>query len=135
MRWIYIALIIGVGLVLYLSWEPDPSMKHIRFIPAWIGRWADAKPNWELRTAVPFVFLGILMSILPSRWPFYKHWVNSWLMLVGIVILAETGQLFIPERYFQWEDIGWGALGGAIGLCIGAILLFITRKFIGTKRG
>ncbi|WP_460972118.1 VanZ family protein [Spirosoma migulaei] len=106
---------------MYLSWVPDPELKHIWFIPKWIAGWSDTRAHENQRTGVPFVFLGICAGLLPTRKSRpLDGWALLWLILVGVVILAETGQLLIPERHFSWSDVMWGALGSLVGLVIAA---------------
>lgn len=121
MRIYYIPLAIGIALILYLSWQPSYDFRHLWFIPGWLSEWTDKHENGNIRTAVPFLFMGLVSGFLPIRRanPLYR-WSIRWLILVGVVTMAEAGQLFIPSRYPSFEDIGWGALGALIGV-VGAI--------------
>lgn len=126
-------LLIGTAIVFYLSWLPKPDIGRLPYFPGWLGKWIDA--NGNLRTAVPFVFLGGMMEI-----GFYKKikapkrllFILSVLFL--IVSAAEIGQLFIPGRHFDWIDIAWGTAGSIAGIMIAA--LFLTYKFhLSKKKG
>ncbi|WP_420147770.1 hypothetical protein [Spirosoma sp.] len=129
MRLMYAALVVGIGLVFYLSWVPDPHLSSLWFIPKRLGKWADKTSHGDLRTAVPFVFLGLFGGLLPTRSSNSPvRWFIRWLVLVGVVILAEAGQLLLPHRYFSFEDIGWGALGAFVGLAIAIVLVVLKRK-------
>lgn len=55
-------------------------------------------------------------------------WLITWLGLVAIVTLAEAGQLLLPLRHFDWGDIGWGAVGAAVGLVLVTALLLAGRE-------
>lgn len=113
----YALALVGAGLVLYLSWRTHPRMEDVWFIPDWISAWADERRNDTLRTAVPFVALGWLVGgwLTWQRRP-WRQWLWAWAALVGLVIVAEIGQVFMPERSFDLGDIGWGAAGALLGL-------------------
>ena len=113
----YALLLLGAGLVLYLSWQPHPQMSGDWFIPGWVAGWADEQANDTIRTAVPFVALGWLIGgwlSLQNR-PWWQ-WPFAWLALVTLVVVAEAGQLFLKSRSFDLGDIGWGAAGALLGL-------------------
>lgn len=129
MRILYLFLFLGVAFVLYLSWQPHYDFRHLWFMPAWLTRWTDNHANGNIRTAVPFVFMGFAGGILPTSHPrpFYR-WFIIWLILVGVVVVAEAGQLLIPTRFFSFEDIGWGAVGAFVGLFFGVIVRLLLNK-------
>ncbi len=129
MRILYLLLFLGVVFVLYLSWQPNYDFRHLWFMPAWLTRWTDDHANGNLRTAVPFVFMGFTGGILPTSHPrpIYR-WFMIWLILVAVVVIAEAGQLLIPTRFFSFEDIGWGAVGAFAGLCTGVLTRLILEK-------
>jgi hypothetical protein len=113
----YFLVLVGAGLVLYLSWRAHPRMEDVGFIPAWVSAWADERRNDTLRTAVPFVALGWLvggwLSVRDQPW---RQWLWAWAALVALVVVAEVGQLFQDERSFDLADIAWGAVGALLGL-------------------
>lgn len=113
----YFLVLVGAGLVLYLSWRAHPRMEDVGFIPGWVSAWADERRNDTLRTAVPFVALGWLVGgwLAVQRRP-WRHWLWAWAALVLLVSVAEIGQLFQDERSFDLADIGWGAAGALLGL-------------------
>lgn len=122
------ASVFGVFLVFYFSWLPDPDIGYKSYFPAWLGKWTNANAN--LRTAVPFLFLGIIAEI----------WFNDgqhvlrkrtiiFLAASLVVTAAEVGQLFLPHRTFDLRDIGWGMTGTAVGMFIGATFLFLYQRF------
>ncbi|GAB4035405.1 VanZ family protein [Spirosoma gilvum] len=129
MRILYLLLFLGVAFILYLSWQPSYDFKNLWFMPEWLTRWTDKHENGNLRTAVPFFFMGFAGGVIPSSHPrpFYR-WAIIWLILVVIVALAEAGQLLIPSRFPSWEDIGWGSLGAFAGMVAGILVYFILRK-------
>ncbi len=110
-------MVVGVAVVFYFSWIPEPRLGLSNYVPAWLSAWTDKDTNMNLRTAIPFVFLGLLVAVwlLRTHQPWYQ-WVTGWLLLVAVVVIAEAGQLLLPLRHFDWGDIGWGAAGAAAGL-------------------
>ena len=128
----YFLVALGAGLVLYLSWRSHPIMGQVWFIPKPIAHWADQRENDTIRTAVPFVLLGLVVGgQLAWQHQLQRHWLTAWGALVGLVVLAEAGQHFQADRSFDVADIAWGAAGAAVGLgIIGALQLvyFLLRK-------
>lgn len=116
-------LLIGTGLIFLLSWLPDPGLGNYKFLPDWLARWTDAQVNDNIRTAVPLLFLGFIVGCWlalknrPLRW-----WLGFWLGLAGVVLVAELGQLLLPSRYFDWGDVGWGAVGSLVGMGLAALI-------------
>lgn len=135
MRWLYGCITLGVGLILYLSWEPNPALRSVWFIPNWVAKWTDTQAHESSRTGVPFVLLGLFMGISPllSNKSF-MHWLIALLILLVVLVAAEVGQLFIPTRHFEWYDIGWGALGSLLGLLMAALARFILIKLNWQKK-
>lgn len=106
-RWVLIALgSIAVAAVAFFSWRSSPHLAEIRWLPPFLGAWADAHPN--LRTALPFAGLaGLSGLLLSSRLP-RLCWLFAWVLLL---CLTEFGQMLLPQRTFDWEDLAWGAAG------------------------
>ena len=123
-RLLYGLILVGIGLVFYLSWQPNPELHSIWFIPKWVADWTDIEANKNLRTGVPFLVLSGLVGLLPraTRWS-SSQWLFAWLGIVAVVVVAEVGQLLNPTRHFDWADIGWGATGGFLGLLIARFLV------------
>ncbi|GAB3928076.1 VanZ family protein [Larkinella terrae] len=130
MRIIYLLIALGVALVFYLSWRPSPMMEQVWFIPDWLGRWTDKQSNGDLRTAVPFVFLGgltglwLLQTKSPRLW-----WFFAFIGLTIVAVIAEVGQLMLPHRYFKWQDILWGSAGTVIGLISASLAWLVIKRF------
>jgi glycopeptide antibiotics resistance protein len=121
-------MLIGVAVVFYFSWIPEPRLSLSEYMPAWLSQWTDKDTNMNLRTAIPFIFLGVLVAfwLLKTNQVWYK-WIAGWLLLVAVVIIAEAGQLLLPLRHFDWGDIGWGTLGAAAGLLVYLVLGSLMR--------
>ena len=119
MRVVFLLVALGIALVFYLSWVPNPDMALVWFVPGWIAHWTDARSNGDIRTAVPFVFLGLITGVWlfrsqkPAVW-----WFVTLLGLTGIAVIAEVGQLALPHRHFSWADIRWGGIGSLLGLLV-----------------
>ncbi|MFN8352799.1 MAG: hypothetical protein U0Y10_00005, partial [Spirosomataceae bacterium] len=59
--------------------------------------------------------------------------LGYWLLLLGIVIVAELGQLMLPQRHPDWGDIGWGALGSTLGMGLGWFISLGIKHWQKTK--
>lgn len=99
--------------VLYFSWIPNPRLADDPLLPSWLGEWADTFD--QLRTGVPFVFLGML----GQSYLFRQHPLPLFAGLCLFVALVEYGQTYIPRRNFDWLDIAWAVAGSAVGQSIG----------------
>ncbi len=127
MKALKFTLAITFLLIFYLSWISDADLNEQPFIPEWLGKWTNA--HYTLRTAVPFVLLGILFGILlASRQYSIKFWVFTWLALSIVVLIAEAGQLLISSRVFDWEDVLWGVAGAFAGLSLMFSIMLLGRK-------
>lgn len=106
----------GIAIVFYLSWLPNPDIGFQAYFPRWLGRWTNANVN--VRTAVPFVFLGLIAEFIYTDSPRspWKRRLFIIAILITIVSLAEIGQLFLPHRHFDLGDIGWGFAGAVSGI-------------------
>jgi hypothetical protein len=113
----YFLLLLGVLLIFYLSWLANPNMEQVQIIPKWLSQWADVKKNGTIRTGVPFLILGVLVG---SRLKYIKstskNWINLWFVLLAVVLTAELGQLLLPRRSFDPNDVFWGAIGSGVGM-------------------
>ena len=115
---IYILLLTGAGLVFYFSWLPNPDIGNEPYFPGWLGEWTNKYGN--LRTAVPFVFLGALSEFgLVRDQDQWKKRFCILSLLFGLVLVAEIGQLFLTDRHFDYQDILWGIAGSIAGLLAG----------------
>ncbi len=109
---------LGAGLVLYLSWLPWPQLRSAGLLPAWLTTWSDQAANENIRTAVPFLGLGLLMGgwLLDHGGWRWRSGLGAWAALTGLALLAEAGQLLLPHRSCDPADVLWGAGGGLAGL-------------------
>lgn len=112
--------LIGTLLVFYFSWLPNPDIGLKSYFPVWLGDWTNK--NGNLRTAVPFIFLALLFEIgFVNDHETWKRRFIIMVILAVIVFVAELGQLFIPLRHFDPEDILWAIVGSILGLYSGKI--------------
>lgn len=122
------------GLVFYLSWLPRPQLADQVPMPGLLSAWVDSAAYENLRTAVPFLLLGMLAGG-GLRWRQHRCqvWIYHWLLMVVIAIVAEGGQLLIPARTCDPADIGWASVGAALGLGMAGTIGHISRP--ATPRG
>lgn len=118
--WIFGAGFLALaGSVFFFSWLPEPRISEQVHLPGHLGAWVDAKENWNLRTAVPFVLMGGLMGLwLQIREVPARTWWISWGGMVLIALIAEWGQLYLERRHCDAADVGWAAAGAAGGLVL-----------------
>lgn len=126
----YGTIFIVILAVFYFSWLSSPRLGLSGTLPVWLVSWADASENENLRTGVPFIFLGFLTAVLLIRnsAPINK-WLFFWFSLIMLAVIAELGQLFLPLRSFDLEDIAWAAIGAAVGLiCTYGLAKIVLKK-------
>ncbi|MGR3812141.1 VanZ family protein [Jiulongibacter sp. NS-SX5] len=115
------------------SWLPSPQLKETGLFPGELGEWVDE--NYNMRTAVPFVFLGVGLRALNSRLPFMKALLKVLLIAIVLVTLVELGQLFLPARHFDIRDILWAGAGAILGALIHELFCWLkTSTQIRTDR-
>ncbi len=60
-------------------------------------------------------------------------WLGAGLVALGGLI--EVLQLFVPQRQADWHDVVADALGVALGLCVGAILSWLSSRLTTSTKG
>jgi VanZ family protein len=110
-----VAIFLLIVLVFYFSWKPTPDIETSWYMPGWLADWSNQ--YGQLRTGVPFVFIGTLLAFFDKKGRFLMY---TFAMLV-LVIIAELGQTFLPHRHFDWMDIVYGVSGGVVGLLMGKV--------------
>lgn len=98
--------IFGVGLAIYLSVKPSPSMTAVRWLPHFMTEWANHHgqscnfPAYAL-LAMPFLMLSprVLQRALVTA------------SLAILVASMEIAQIWIPTRFADGWDIFWGWSG------------------------
>ena len=121
----YILAAFGLLVIFYFSWIDNARLSLTGLLPKFVTNWTDRQENETLRTGVPFLFLGVVVGIklLLNRMSL-RYWMVAFFSLTGIVCIAEVGQLFMPTRYFDFEDIFWGSAASFFGL----LLMYIFPK-------
>lgn len=113
---------LGLGALAYLSLRPSAFLTEVGWIPRWLSQWADH--HGVLRNAVAFLALGLFVFTWVGRRPPHA------LALAAFAIVIEVPQIWLPQRVFDWRDIG-ASLGG-IGLAW--LLVWVARQ-LGRLRG
>ncbi len=117
LHWIFKAFIaLGVILVCYYSWLTSPNLRDTGLFPGRLGEWVDN--HYNSRTAIPFVLLGFGLRVFFKD----KRFLNSLIVISSfsllLVIVVETGQLWLPDRHLDFADIAWGLLGSVLGVLL-----------------
>lgn len=116
--------------IFYFSWIPDTSLHSENYLPVCVIDWSNQ--NYNLRTAVPFIFLGFLLETKLLLHP--TSTTQFSLMTIGIrhlgisflvVVLAELGQFFC-NRHPDILDVFFGLIGSIAG----GLLYYLFRKTI-----
>ena len=107
----WLALFLVSCSVLYYSWLKEPSFSNESYMPEWLIVWTDL--HGRLRTAVPFFLLGL------GGFLFHANRLKAFVLFISysflLVMLAEIGQLLLPNRFPDWADVALGTLGGLLG--------------------
>jgi hypothetical protein len=130
-RLLWLFLLSSASLVLFLSWLPNPIISTYGFFPKAVGQWVDADANINIRTAVPFLAMGLMAGcwLVLTRQP-WQRWIGFGLGFAGIVFVAEVGQLPLPHRHFDWEDIAWGTTGAFGGMLLGGMITYTITQLL-----
>ena len=109
-----LAKLLVIATIGYLSWRPSPMMEEIPWIPSFLGIWADEFVR--ARTAVPFVALGFLNGLTQVvRKAGIIDFARSALAYLGLAVVVELVQVFIPSRHCDVQDMLWAVLGTMLG--------------------
>jgi len=96
----------GVGLAIYLSLKPSPSMNAVRWLPRFITAWADRHGQSDNFVAYSMLSIPFLM-VAPGR--LERACVTTSLAI--LVAAMEIIQIWIPTRVADEWDIFWGWSG------------------------
>ncbi len=134
MKTVFIIFSILVILAICIfSWLPNPQLKDTGLFPGIFGEWVDE--NYNMRTAVPFVLLGFGLRALNSLTSLIKDLLRILVIAIVLVTLVELGQLFLPARHFDIQDILWAGAGAILGALIHELFYLLkTCIQIGTDR-
>jgi len=132
-QWLPLLLMtLSLILVFFFSWLPSPRLGEQVQMPDWLEAFCNKYDN--LRTAVPMVFMGAFGAWWIEVNGAGHKWV--WIFLAActlVVVVAELGQLLLPQRSFDWLDILFGIAGTCIGLFTGGMVCRLVRKVRGNK--
>lgn len=108
------------ALVLVLSWVPDSHLARLPWMPSRVGRWLDAGGVMTTaRTGIAMAGAAGLLH-LARRGQGARGTVA---LALGLLVLAEAGQLLIAGRRASLMDLAWGAGGVGLGVLTAAALL------------
>jgi len=79
---LFLTFLIGAAIVFYFSWKGNPDIETSWLMPNWLATWGNE--NFNLRTAVPFVFMGLVIGGLVSG--SFRFYLVCWLVMVGLVV-------------------------------------------------
>jgi VanZ family protein len=105
-------------------------MVEICWIPAWLGKWADAYP--VLRNFPAFALFSFIASMALASFNRKRRTITSlsvaiisWLGVSLIGVALEFAQIWIPSRSFDLLDIAWTLVGAFTGALLAYPLLII----------
>lgn len=127
----FAALVLALGAVAWCAAAPSPDLALIVWMPAWLGKWANAYPtfrNFPAFAVLGFVFFVAGAVLFRRTPPVFLAVASAFLASVAAVGL-EVLQLFLPGRFFDPADIGW-SLAGAVA---GAVFAFAVFRSLGRR--
>ena len=117
-----------VILITIASWVSDSRMTALRWVPGWMGDWADRDPN--IRTAIPFIPLAFLLTQGFASCKLKRPLVWSVILSSACLGLSEFGQIFLPNRTADVRDLVWGGTG----ILMGTGMAWVTSHWRRTAR-
>jgi hypothetical protein len=113
-RWRFAILAVFGALVLWLEWKPEPSLDALGFLPAGLRRFYAGHDFFNnllgfggLAAAVHFACAGL------RRESSARVWRRAGALALGVVLL-EAGQIVLPLRSADWQDVAAGWIGIAL---------------------
>jgi hypothetical protein len=100
------ALGFGIASAIYLTLRPSSNLRTVDWIPYPIALWADY--HGRTRNLAAYALLAVPVLVL-----FRDHRTQlKWMGVLAILGTAlEYGQLLIPTRWFEWQDIALSLAG------------------------
>lgn len=96
----WLAFAVGAVCAVYLTLRRSSDLRTVWWIPYPIARWADY--HGRTRNLVAYCLLATPILVLNRD----RTRQVKWLAALGIFgTVLEYGQLFIPTRWFEWQDI------------------------------
>lgn len=115
-------------------------MTELRFIPQWLGEWADRNPNFRnfpVFAAFAFLLFFVFTRYLPPviRNSCWRRALSAFIVTSTIGVLLELAQILIPSRVADWHDVVWTSLGALAGALSCALLACIFRDMKAGRTG
>lgn len=96
----WLAFVLGAVCAVYLTLRRSSNLRTVWWIPYPVARWADY--HGRMRNLVAYALLAAPILLLNRD----RSRQLKWLAALGLFGTAlEYGQLFIPTRWFEWQDI------------------------------
>jgi hypothetical protein len=122
------------GVVLWCALAPSPDLVNIKWMPQWIGKWANANPTFR-----NFPAFGILaMGFYAAGFAWFDprqgagHCALAFIASVTAAfagVAMEVAQLRLPGRFFDPDDISWSMAGALTGAFVAWLAgLFLIRE-------
>jgi hypothetical protein len=100
------ALAFGIASAIYLTLRRSGDLRTVSWIPYPVALWADY--HGRSRNLVAYAILALPVLVLFDD----RKTQLSWMVALGVLGTAlEYGQLFIPTRWFEWQDIALSLAG------------------------
>ena len=112
--------------ILFCALAPSPNMREVIWIPSWLGEWADRNGNFRnfpvfAALAALLFFVFTFYQRLVTRYGRWRLAFSAFLVTALLGASLEVAQLlFLPNRHFDWADIGWLAAGAFVGAFLSA---------------
>jgi len=119
----WLALAFGVCSAVYLTLRPSSDLRTVWWIPYPVALWADYHGRTRNLAAYAILAMPVLILIRDRRAQL------KWLAALGLLGTAlEYGQLFIPTRWFEWQDIALSLAGLACSWLVAEGLRLGSRR-------
>jgi VanZ family protein len=110
-------------IVVIAALRSSPKMVTWPLLPEWAGRWADGHPDG--RHLAGYAGLSFAVGGLVCSHRRLRYWGRAALMLFALALILELGQLFLPSRFANWQDVAWSWAGVVIGLAASWITIAV----------
>jgi hypothetical protein len=97
---------LGIASATYLTLRRNSNLRTVWWIPYPIASWADY--HGRVRNLVAY---GVLAAPVMALYRDYKRQLLCLAVLGVLGTALEYGQLFVPTRWFEWQDIALSLAG------------------------
>jgi glycosyltransferase involved in cell wall biosynthesis len=116
------------GVVVYLSWKPEPSIYQVSWMPRALAGWFDAHDF--LKNAIGYGVFGLIGFVAWCQPGPQMRSVRSSLILLAcfcaFALILELGQLALPYRVCDWRDV----LAAWVGIAVVWAMFQLARFFL-----